>query len=472
MPLFRSASTPEGQWSLEPLEADATPHGSPLRSFGLAAKQQPKVRSKQLLPVDSKVLASSSQQAATCWDSKPLLPELPGTVPCPSFGSLEREGLTPSRDLPSRSASRPSSGAGNAGVRGALSGTPGRIRPQLVTSMARNRNQLLEEKYPMDISAASPFGAPPPPLTPTQVTRVNSSSSIRRAGSAAGATPLKPKDTNAFGTDPVDNYNRRSKHLQALGAARLEEPRSPKKEAPEGEVLIFDWDDTLFPTAYVKGVVWPTLPEDEIISLPKDSPYYPVLFHFGEVLRDVLTAACKLGRVGIVTLAQRPWLHQSAELFLPGLNIETLLEELQIPVFYAREHLPHAVKMETLEADLGLCVKAKRLAMYKCIKHLSENAVGLTSIGDSEIELIAMKELVQHMVSKRFPSSEIFPSSSESGPFCKTVQLIRQPSLKQLQQQLEALSNSLHKVTSHQGHLELSLLGKRGPGGRAMPWPC
>merc|ERR1712241_112140 len=119
-------------------------------------------------------------------------------------------------------------------------------------------------------------------------------------------------------------------------------PSTPVPDAAGDTVFIFDWDDTLFPTWFVSEVVMPCLPPGAAksdVSLPEDSPFYEALAKHGRTVRSLLTSARAIGRVGLVTLAQRPWVLSSAHRFLPGVDFKQILKDLDIPVIYARECL-------------------------------------------------------------------------------------------------------------------------------------
>lgn len=104
-----------------------------------------------------------------------------------------------------------------------------------------------------------------------------------------------------------------------------------------GATIIFDWDDTLFPTSYVTGEVLPSISGGETFpQLPKSSPFYKPLAELAHLVEYVLRAARALARVAIVTLSMSPWVPFSAIRYLPGLDIEELLLELDIPVYYSR----------------------------------------------------------------------------------------------------------------------------------------
>eukprot|EP00913_Durusdinium_trenchii_P008453 g7938.t1 len=106
--------------------------------------------------------------------------------------------------------------------------------------------------------------------------------------------------------------------------------------------------------------------------LPSESPYYADLKAHAQIVESILLSAREVvGRVSIVTLAQRPWVENSAGWYLPGLDLEKLFQELEIEIFYAREHItrPHIYNAQ-LEEGVDMFVIAKRNAMLKCLRKL------------------------------------------------------------------------------------------------------
>merc|ERR1719422_1141090 len=114
-------------------------------------------------------------------------------------------------------------------------------------------------------------------------------------------------------------------------------------EASSEVVTIFDWDDTLMPTWYIKHVVEPCTVGARDASLAIDSPFYEQLCRHAEVVAETLRTAASLGRVAIVTLSKRGWVLDSAARFLPGLDIQQLVDALAIPIYYATEHVHSSI---------------------------------------------------------------------------------------------------------------------------------
>eukprot|EP00425_Heterocapsa_triquetra_P005921 CAMPEP_0195160652 /NCGR_PEP_ID=MMETSP0448-20130528/186773_1 /TAXON_ID=66468 /ORGANISM="Heterocapsa triquestra, Strain CCMP 448" /LENGTH=355 /DNA_ID=CAMNT_0040199453 /DNA_START=67 /DNA_END=1135 /DNA_ORIENTATION=+ len=221
-------------------------------------------------------------------------------------------------------------------------------------------------------------------------------------------------------------------------------PASPSKHVKPGKsVVIFDWDDTLFPTWYITDVVWPCIGKEA--SVPVDSPFWDGLSAHAQAVKTVLTAARKCARVAIITLAQRPWVNTSAEICLPGLDLQDLLEELDIPVLYAREHVSptSAIRVDGIDG-VSCNIIAKRNAMVKCLKMFGGQhgkVSNVISVGDSLVEKHACKEVAW----------------SKNDLLCKTVKLLVDPPLPHLTSELQVLSGWLCQMLLHEEDFDISL---------------
>eukprot|EP00931_Biecheleriopsis_adriatica_P075988 TRINITY_DN49751_c0_g1_i1.p1 TRINITY_DN49751_c0_g1~~TRINITY_DN49751_c0_g1_i1.p1 ORF type:complete len:478 (-),score=90.96 TRINITY_DN49751_c0_g1_i1:84-1475(-) len=216
-------------------------------------------------------------------------------------------------------------------------------------------------------------------------------------------------------------------------------------------LLIFDWDDTLFPTWYIMEVVKPCVPEEEPFTT--DNVFYEPLKAHGEILRHTLSLAREIGNVGIVTLARRPWVVTSADRYLPDLDVENLLMELGIEVFYARECvIKHDVFKAQLEEGVDMYEIAKRNAMRRCLKKAygrRAKKMHVLSVGDSVIEQMASQEA-------------LWCCHKESESFCKTLKLMSDPPLDYLSEELQALQSWMKGMVEHEGDFDISMEDKDG----------
>eukprot|EP00931_Biecheleriopsis_adriatica_P078215 TRINITY_DN51676_c0_g1_i1.p1 TRINITY_DN51676_c0_g1~~TRINITY_DN51676_c0_g1_i1.p1 ORF type:complete len:415 (+),score=57.04 TRINITY_DN51676_c0_g1_i1:64-1308(+) len=216
---------------------------------------------------------------------------------------------------------------------------------------------------------------------------------------------------------------------------------------PEETIILFDWDDTLFPTHYVMNVVNAQLGSPETWdTIPEDSEFYAPLQHHAVALRRLLGLACTLGKVSIVTLSQRPWLLNSIRRYLPCLDIEELQDELDISVHYALEYVRPSMMAELRSAiandeGIDLYTLASHRGMYRATKSLLRklSRVNIVSIGDSVAQRSALTELSW---SEKVKCPEVF---------CKTVLLMGDPSVSELDQQLQVLEVLLPKLAQQPG---------------------
>jgi len=242
----------------------------------------------------------------------------------------------------------------------------------------------------------------------------------------------------------------------------------PVEKLRDSTHIIFDWDDTLLPTSFIMDAVKICPPKYGAAltrrdgprrghvrvggKLSKDFPCFEALQSHAARVERLLTSASRLARVAIVTSASRPWVFESADQYLPGLNFAGLLKELEVPVYYAHEH---SRSQEPEEPELDLAAACKRSAMAEFLQQASQDGAvrNVVSIGDSQAEKDAAKALARRdpLV---LPSS---PRLRSRRPLCKTVKLMADPSLKHLSEELRLLTERLETVACHNGDLDLCI---------------
>jgi len=92
--------------------------------------------------------------------------------------------------------------------------------------------------------------------------------------------------------------------------------------------------------------VLPTIAAPESFPvLPESSRFHKSLSEHAHLVEFVLRAAkAVFANVAIVTLSMSPWVPFSASRYLPGVDIDELLSELNIPVYYSRGHYDEMCK--------------------------------------------------------------------------------------------------------------------------------
>jgi len=203
--------------------------------------------------------------------------------------------------------------------------------------------------------------------------------------------------------------------------------------SPEQTVIVFDWDDTLFPTNWVRyekrlqyrkrlSKQTPRLIPEEVkfieneLSLLED-----------EVLL-LLEEARQLGHVIIVTLAKTPWVELSCKNFFP--RVGAFLKLNNIAVCYAQtgEAFDKSKFSSRAEIHQFWSQKKELAIMGEVAKFYASHGSSwknVISIGDSQFERTATKELLLDyatLTENDFPevgsstkkSMKLFPSTSKS----------------------------------------------------------
>jgi len=218
----------------------------------------------------------------------------------------------------------------------------------------------------------------------------------------------------------------------------------------DSSCIIFDWDDTLFPTWYVDSVVKPC-------SLEENSSMAPLFLEsmasHAALVKKLLQTARKFARVAIVTLAARPWVQTMATKYWLDFSFEELLSELEVPVFYAREYLAKAEIASfkgRQDEGVNLYVVAKRKAMLKCLSKFKKvsgcSANNIISVGDAFMEHEAMKEVVWAM---------------DDHTFCKSVLFVQSPPISTLTKEVETLIGSMGRLVAVQDDFDLDMQNEK-----------
>jgi hypothetical protein len=248
---------------------------------------------------------------------------------------------------------------------------------------------------------------------------------------------------------------------------------------PEQTILIFDWDDTLCPSHWIRHHR-PTL--QFFKPPPKEERFTKPLKELEKKCKALLETALTLGKVLIVTNAVDPWVHTSCKNFLPGLL--PIVEK--IPVIYARSVYDKLnlspTHRDAQEAGPGMysangtnklseinsllaqqgdelaafssAVQApqhwKELAFHQEIsgfysRYSHQSWKNVISIGDSIFERDAVRRVVLHHQTNNKKSRT------------KTAKLLEDPTIQELIQQVEVIHNALDKLVQYDGNLDIEI---------------
>lgn len=223
---------------------------------------------------------------------------------------------------------------------------------------------------------------------------------------------------------------------------------SNKWDAPGETLILLDWDDTLCPT---------TACESERVA--NDEPAKAV--HVAAV-DTFLRTASELGRVVVVTMAQKQWVNDCIEKFLPGVG--DLLRELKIDIVSARESITQRIKRCAFSDDRNPSQYLKTRAMEHVIKKFYKSSglftvpgrsckrswKNIISIGDSAAERLALQDIVfQHVQRGR--------QGEWKECRCKTILLLEEPEMEQLTKQVTMLPKLLQPLVRYDGDIHVDI---------------
>lgn len=263
---------------------------------------------------------------------------------------------------------------------------------------------------------------------------------------ASDCSTANPEDTSSelSGDSEIDMSPQRTEQ----GNSSNVEVSAPQIRS-DTAVILFDWDDTLLPTTFCEGL--PPIPNSAAVR-SSHLPFFVALRRHAQNVEKVLRAARSVACVSIVTLSKRPWVMQSAERWLMGLDFPALVRELDITIYYANEHTGRPdVPPACLAQDYTAW---KRNAMAKCLTDwyatgvLGKARLNVTSIGDGLFEQQALKDLLN--------------AWGQTGllaqiPLCKTLKLMDHPTLSQLSDELQRFTPGLESMAQQDKPFDLCI---------------
>jgi len=196
----------------------------------------------------------------------------------------------------------------------------------------------------------------------------------------------------------------------------------------EETILIFDWDDTMFPSSWVQEQGLRLDGESQLAEWQREE-----LGELAHLASQTLGLAKQLGTVVLVTNAERGWIELSCQKFMPALypsleNVKLLSArtEYETPAISS----PFEWKLRAFESEIG------RIFFSDIEGHRRKNVV---SLGDSSHEREALIHATAHL------------------PNCRTKSLkfVERPAVEQLRKQHTLVTRCFRRVVNHDGNLDL-----------------
>mmetsp|Transcript_54699 Transcript_54699/g.151742 ORF Transcript_54699/g.151742 Transcript_54699/m.151742 type:complete len:532 (-) Transcript_54699:108-1703(-) len=223
-------------------------------------------------------------------------------------------------------------------------------------------------------------------------------------------------------------------------------PRSNTKDLfadPSQTFIVLDWDDTLFPTTYVRddlGLCWQTPLRNQRLDAKEKAEISRNLQRCSENCCALLRTAAGFGKVVLVTLAKSPWVSVSCDHFFPAVGV--LISELGVPVVYAQEGPQVEYNKAEMESAEGVerhwsQVKGRAIAREISIfysQYAGQSWKNIISIGDSDFERLGTMQATEgYMKQTGISRSKTVEVSGHIYKVrTKTFKMLDQPSVEEL----------------------------------------
>lgn len=188
-------------------------------------------------------------------------------------------------------------------------------------------------------------------------------------------------------------------------------------------VIVFDWDDTLFPTTYIREDLeldhWLPL-KDTHLKGTQMQEVAQKLSRCAAAVIELLQLASEHGHVILVTLAQSPWVFKSCHNFYP--DVWDAICDLKIPIVYAQEGKQIDYNKADMMSDdevesFWSAVKGKAIA-HEVEKFYSQyegqSWKNIISIGDSNFERLGTQGMAEDYAKQKLPGASTKSSESNT----------------------------------------------------------
>jgi len=256
------------------------------------------------------------------------------------------------------------------------------------------------------------------------------------------------------------------------------ESDNPEWNHPSRTMIVFDWDDTLCPSTWIEE----NRPALSYFKRPTERRFLAPLQELETSLVQLLECAQSLGEVVIITNAKKGWVEKSMNIFFP--KASELLND--VPTIYAREiwnsylsnhywrkladvmPVPDMFKKKEI-FDVNALIQngraercsdggirgdqfawktlafATQLSKFYCTKDGMQSWSNVISIGDSDHEMVAMKDSMK------------FCSPITEKRRAKTIKMIDAPTISELIVQVNQVAMYLPRVVKHHSSIDFAV---------------
>jgi len=222
------------------------------------------------------------------------------------------------------------------------------------------------------------------------------------------------------------------------------EVKSPVAVAPSAEtqelrpfcheetILIFDWDDTCLPSAWVQSQGL-RLDEDSVLEEWQRGQ----LLEVANTVMETLRVAKQHGTVVLVTNAERGWIELSCQKFMPTLY--PTLENIKLMSARTTYETPTVTspldwKLKAFESEIQRVLSSETI-------NAPERRKNILSLGDSMHEREALLRATANMPNCR----------------SKSLKFVERPDISQLCKQHSLITGCFERIIHHDGNLDLCI---------------
>jgi hypothetical protein len=276
-----------------------------------------------------------------------------------------------------------------------------------------------------------------------------------RTNSAGAMPPKKEEDEQLVkrnqGTLAPGNKPRALESLESIGSCVSQ----TEFAQPSQCLIVFDWDDTLCPSHWIRA----NRPALQFFSpAPKDPKFQKPLGEVQDIVCNILHTAAELGKIVIVTNAQVNWVQTSCQNFLP--KVGPVIQQHNCGIVYARakfeldppspqgrgsnrfEYNSNANCPQTWKED---AFRGEITKFYQ--RYANQSWKNIVSVGDQVCEHDACKIVVsQRPAETRKRKCRV-----------KTIKLLEDPSIEDLVAQLHVVHSWLRGIVAYDGNLDVDL---------------
>lgn len=250
--------------------------------------------------------------------------------------------------------------------------------------------------------------------------------------------------------------------------------------------LLLDWDDTIFPTTWVRrdcALNWRRSLESQLQPGPRMTLINTLLERHLERAADFFSEAAQHANIFIVTLARRPWVEMSMQNFLP--KLAGVLNTMDLKVIYAQEYVDEHMALQYSHDEFKSSEESKRfwtLVKSEAIaRELEEfhrrndtSWKNILSLGDSDYERYGTISAGEDYMRREMKGSKVLRTGvtpdgnthtcegvSKDGHLkrlrMKTVKLLSEPTIEELTAELNLLKNWLPHMVQKDGGFDIEL---------------